>query len=76
MINFKEIPASDKTNIVAMQLYPYCTKENARRHLTHYIRCNQKLYDDLVRLGWSISDKIIYRPHIIAIYRYMGLLND
>lgn len=74
-LNVYDFNCVEKTNYFASALFPYSTKSNARRLLSHYIEKHQELQDMLANQGWKKSDIFIYRPQIRLILHSLNNSN-
>lgn len=63
-MNANDFSVVERTNYVAMQLFPYASKQNARRLLTGFVKRNQQLAEALSDAGWNCSDIFITRAQI------------
>lgn len=71
-LNVYDFNCVEKTNFFASTLYPYSSKSNARRQLSHYIEKHPKLQEELRSQGWEKNDIFIYRPQIRLILRSLN----
>lgn len=61
----------EKNNYFAMQLFPFASKQNARRLLTQFCRKNPNLICQLRETGWDTKDIFVTRPQIrIILHRF------
>ncbi len=62
----------EKTNYFAARLFPYATKENARRLLTRLCRRDPELLARLSESGWHTADAFIARRQMRIILRRLA----
>ena len=61
----------EKTNYFASKVFPYASKQHARRMLTTFCLNHPDLLDKLHKSGWNVSEIFMTRQQIRLILNYL-----
>ena len=69
-MNVNDFSVVERTGYFAQKLFPYASKQNARRLFTTLCKRNKALMDALAQSGWHLNEIFITRTQIRIVLHY------